>query len=132
MFRLAVKDGKLFIVPHMEKLKEADPRKGFIGVREYDRLYILLPETLRPVLALGFYRGLRLGEIRQLQWHKVDFNTGVIRLLPSETKSGKGRTIPLNPELLNMLRVRQKHAKSTYVFGNGRPLGSFRKTWYSR
>lgn len=88
MFRLAMKEGKLQAIPYIEMLREADPRKGFITVEQYDLLYNALPKKLRPVLALGFYRGLRLGEIRKLKWTNVDFKAGVIRLAPGETKSG--------------------------------------------
>jgi integrase len=86
----------------------------------------------RPVIGTKNRAGhLRLGEIRKLRWDNVDFRAGVIRLAPGETKSGKGRTIPLNRELLRMLKKVRQETDSTFVFGNGRPLGSFRKAWYS-
>jgi integrase len=131
MFRLALKEEKIAAVPYIEMLKEADARQGFLTVGEFDRLFRALPEKLRPVLALGYYRGLRLGEIRNLRWGNVDLSAGVIRLTPGETKSGKGRVIPLNPAFTKMLKKLRQETNSTYVFGNGRPLGSFRKTWYS-
>lgn len=132
MFRLAVKEGKLATVPNIEMLREANPRKGFLTVKQYEKLFAALPAKLQPVLALGYYRGLRLGEIRNLRWDNVDLRASVIRLAPGETKSDNGRTIPLNKELIAMLeKLRSDNGHSTFVFGNGRPLGSFKKTWYS-
>ena len=132
MFRLALKQEKIARVPYIEMLKEADARKGFLTVEQYSKLIVELPAKLQPVAALGYYRGLRLGEIRHLRWDNVDFRAGVIRLAPGETKSGKGRIIPLNKELASMLKkLRSENGNSTYVFGNGRPLGSFKKTWYA-
>lgn len=111
-------------------LREADPRKGFITVEQYDLLHNALPQELRPVLTLGFYCALRSGEVRKPEWASVDLKVGVIRLAAGETKSGKGRVIPLNADLLAMLGELNNGATSKFVFGNGRPLGNFRKAWY--
>jgi integrase len=44
------------------------------------RLIAAVPEGDRPVWAVGFYAGLRLGEIRALGWEDVDLPAGVIRV----------------------------------------------------
>jgi len=61
MFRLAMADGKLREVPHFPTLKEAPPRKGFLEHADYQKLRQELAEHLRPVLAIGYYSGMRLG-----------------------------------------------------------------------
>lgn len=46
---------------------------------------------------------MRRGELVGLRWPNVDFASNVIRLPREITKSGKGRTIPLNGEALAAL-----------------------------
>lgn len=119
-------------VPFIELLEEPQPRVGFLKPDEFVKLREALPENLRPVLALGYYCGMRLGEIRRLKWRAIDLARGEITLQGGETKNGRPRAIPLMlelPEMLSILREKNPHAE--YVFGCDRPLGNFRKTWNS-
>lgn len=75
MFRLAALDGKLRDVPHFPMLKEAAPRKGFLEHANYQKLRQELPEHLRPVLAMGYYTGMRLGEILKLRSPSVNLSS---------------------------------------------------------
>ncbi len=134
MFSLAVRQERFpkDRVPFFEMLDEPHARVGFLKPDEYTKLRIELPENLRPVLALGYYCGMRLGEIQRLRWSGVDFERGEITLLGSETKNGRPRAIPLMLEVPEMLSImRQKNPDAVYVFGGDRPLGNFRKTWNS-
>jgi integrase len=134
MFSLAVRDRNFpkDRVPFFELLEEPEPRVGFLKQEEFTKLRHELPENLRPVLALGYYCGMRLGEIRRLKWSGVDLKRGEIMLQGNETKNGKPRAIPLMCELPEMLAIMQaKNPQAEYVFGGDRPLGSFRKTWNS-
>lgn len=133
MLRLAVEDRKLRDIPHFPMLKEAAPRKGFLEYEQYVRLRRELPEYLRPILTIGFYTGMRLGEILGLHWENVSLPDGQIRLDPGSTKNGEPRTIPLVGELLEMLKIeRQRHSEGAFVFmRGGLPIGSFRKAWAS-
>lgn len=132
MFSLAKADGLLADIPRIEMLKEAPPRSGFFEYEEYRRLRQELPEHLRPVLALGYYSGMRLGEIRTLKWECVSFADKTIRLNPGETKNDESRVLYLTPELLEMLKLlQQKNPGAIFVFGATKPLGSFRKAWES-
>jgi integrase len=129
MFHLVVADGKLAAVPHIEMLPEASPRKGFLEVEQFDRLRGYLPEYLRPVLTMGYYTGMRLGEIRNLKWENVDLAEKSIRLYQDETKTGEPRTVPLIGELPAMFKSLRQESRSAYVFGDRAPLGSFRNAW---
>lgn len=133
MFRLAVADGKLREVPHLPMLKEAPPRKGFLEHADYQKLRQELPERLRPVLAMGYHTGMRLGEILKLRWPSVKLVSAEICLDPGTTKNGDPRTIPLPGELLEMLRMeRARNPKSEFVFMRaGERIASFRKAWNS-
>jgi integrase len=119
-------------VPFIEMLEEPQPRVGFLKPDEFVRLREVLPENLRPVLALGYYCGMRLGEISRLKWSAVNLERGEITLQGGETKNGRPRAVPLMLEVPEMLAImRQKNPAAEYVFGGDRPLGNFRKTWNS-
>jgi integrase len=131
MYFLAKKDGKLRDVPHIPMLKEPPARKGFLEHGEFQRLRQALPEHVRPLLTLGFYTGMRLGELKKLRWSNVDLFDRQIRLDPGTTKNDESRLIPLMGELPEMLGIlRQQNPRGDFVFTrSGKPVGSFRKAW---
>jgi integrase len=119
-------------VPFIEMLEEPQPRLGFLKPDEFVKLREALAENLRPVLALGYYCGMRLGEISRLKWSAVNLERGEIILQGAETKNGRPRTIPLMLEVPEMLAImKEKNPGAEYVFGGDRPLGNFRKRWNS-
>jgi integrase len=131
MYFLAKKDGKLRDVPHIPMLKEPPARKGFLEHGDFQKLRQALPEHIRPLLTLGFYTGMRLGELKKLRWSNVNLFDGQIRLDPGTTKNDEARLIPLMGELPEMLRIlRQQNQQSDLVFTRkGKPISSFRKAW---
>lgn len=102
MFSLARKQGKIR-VPHFPMLKEAAPRLGSFERGDYDKLFIALPDYLRLPLAMGYFTGMREGEILGVRWNQVDFLSGVIHLRAGETKNDEGREIPIVPEWRDLL-----------------------------
>jgi integrase len=100
---------------------------------DFQKLRLALPEHLRPVLTLGFYTGMRLGEIKRLRWSNVSLLDRQISLDPGTTKNDEARIIPLMGELPEMLwMLRQSNPNSEFVFTrDGKPLVSFRKAWMS-
>jgi integrase len=133
MFTLSVADGRLRGVPYFPMLKETAPRKGFLDHVEFQKLRWELPEYIRPILTMGYYTGMRLGEILGLGWRNVSFLDAEIRLNPGSTKNDDPRTIPLAGELLEMLKIeRQRNAAAEFVFArDGEHIGSFYKAWKS-
>lgn len=131
MFRLAVQDRKLREVPYFPMLKSAQPRKGFVEHQDFQKLRTELPEYLRSVLTMGYFTGMRLGEILGLRWSNISLTDAQIRL--DTTKNDDPRTIPLTGELLEMLRVeREKNPELEFVFMlKGERLQSFSKVWRS-
>ncbi len=134
MFHLAKQDGKLRDVPHIPMLKEPPPRKGFLEYDQYARLRDALPDYLKPITTMGFYTGMRLGELRSLRWEQVNFANKEVQLDPGQTKNDEPRVIPLNdlPELLHMLRMASDARRPGYdfvFFRDGGPLGNFYKAW---
>ena len=92
-----------------------------------------MPGYLRPVLAMGFYTGMRKAEILKLRWSNVDLRSAEIRLDAGTTKNNEPRSISITGELLEMLKIeRQRNPDSEFVFArDGESIGSFFKAWKS-
>ena len=150
MFSLAQEKHKIQSVPFIKMLPEpTQPRQGFLTVTEYDRLYAALGKEVKnqatgkvstpyayiqPLLQTGFFTGMRLGEIMNLQWSNVDVAQEIITLRPDQTKTENGRIIPMIdglPKLFEDLRrAHPKAGENDKVFtNNGAPIRSFIKAW---
>ena len=82
-----------------------------------------------PALMLAIHAGMRDGEIRGLQWGRVDLAKAVVTVGESKTEAGEGRTIPLNADVRGAL---VEHSKwylkkfgttnpALYLFPFGKP-----------
>ena len=68
---------------------------------------------LRRAVAIGVYLGARLGELRALRWQDVDLEHGTVLLHEQvdragarrDTKTRRPRRVPIEPELLPLLRA---------------------------
>jgi integrase len=131
MFKLAAKRGKLQYIPAIDMLPEPKGRQGFLEVADYDKLYSALPEHVRPMLAVGFYTGMRFSEILNLKWFQVNVADGKITLEAEDTKTEEPRIIPMIdglPELFNGLR--EKNPDAEYVFlRKGERIKTIIKAW---
>ncbi len=135
MFHLAKESGKIRFIPKFPMLEEAAPRTGVLKHDAYPLLLAALPEYLRPVLAIGYHTGMRLGEIQGLRWEQVDFLNRIIRLNAGETKNDEAREIPVNDELHAVLETCYLKRSRTCPFvchRNGQQIGDFRMVWYDR
>jgi len=85
----------------------------------------------RGVVMMGYYTGMRKGEIVNLTWDKVDLRQRMIRLEQSDTKDKEKRNIPICDELYQMLvsmpnRI-QGSGMDNHVFQfHGKPVGDIR------
>lgn len=52
---------------------------------------------------MGYWTGMRAGEIVMLKWEQIDLQRGLLRLEPGTTKSNQGRLIPLVKEVTEAL-----------------------------
>jgi integrase len=73
-------------------------------------------------LRLLLFTGLRLGEVRDMQWGDLDLNRGTLRIHDSKTGA---RTVPLNSQATSLLLKHQITKNGPYVIqsatGAGRP-----------
>lgn len=102
--------------------KNANARDRILSLDEYHRLMDYLHRHLKPVVATGFYTGMRRAEILGLTWDKVDLQDRLIRLEAKDTKDNEPRNIPILDELYDILRSIPKGIHDNHVFQhNGKP-----------
>jgi integrase len=134
MFHLAAEctPPKVSLIPHIPMLKESNVRKGFFEPDEYRALKDALPEGLRSLVTFAYHSGWRKAEILGLTWDRVDLKEGLVSLDPGETKNEEGRTLYLNEELMEEMKIAQskRNLGCPYVFHrNGDPIRDFRGSW---
>ena len=71
------------------------------------------PMTLKAFIATALFTGCRLSEVFHLEWIDLDRESGTCRIEPKaqygfRTKSGKDRTVGVNPDLFDVLDEYQK------------------------
>lgn len=95
---------------------------------------ILLPFTdhLKPMVLISLNTGMRRGELFDLKWSAVSFDTKTITVAGATTKTSDTRYIPMNKETIGVLEAWKKQvSKSPYVFpgqGGGR-LEDVKSAW---
>lgn len=102
--------------------------------------------SLFPAVALDFNTGLRLSELRLLQWAQINLTNRTLRVGASKTEYGEGREIPLNDRALAILtqwatsfpsRRPEHFIFPAEKYGEGgpyatdptRPIGSWKEAW---
>jgi len=142
MFNLGMQAEKIYRKPYIPMLQENNIRKGFFEYGEFLAFREALPDYFKSVVTFAYYTGWRKREILSLKWNQVDLQARTIRLDPGTTKSGEGRTIALDGELLEVVRGQWERRKvaeipgqsptllCSYVFHrDGKPIGDFRNVW---
>lgn len=135
MFMLGLEDGSLRVIPHFPMLKENNVRKGFLVHDQYTLVRDALPVYLKPVLAMGYFTGMRQGEILPLHWRQVSLRDSQVLLDPGTTKNDEPRIVPLTGELRAILEIQFDRHKLEcpqcpfVFFYRGRRIGVFRKAW---
>jgi integrase len=83
--------------------KGSNARKKVLSLSEYESLIGALPSHTVPIVATGYWTGMRLGEIVGLTWDKVDLNRRLICLEASDTKEGYAKKVPISKPLKAIL-----------------------------
>ena len=94
----------------------SDIRDRILSKDEFEALVSAAPRHLRPIIATGYYTGMRRGEILGLTWDKVDLRGRVIRLSADMTKDSESRTIPICEALYNELKAIPRAIHKPHVF----------------
>ena len=115
----------------VEKLLKSNgnARDRVLSPDEFKALLEHSSRHLRGILAMGYYTGMREGEILNLTWDKVDMKNRLICLEASDTKDKESRRIPICDELFEILRTvpRALHEKHVFLY-RGKPLGDIRNS----
>ena len=72
----------------------------------------------RMLFSLAVYTGMRLGDCCCLSWEAVNLSSSIIQIVPRKTRrylSARPVTIPLHPELADMLRATPPELRSGFV-----------------
>ena len=123
---------KVAQVPYIPMLKEDNVRQGFFEHEDFQKVMGYLPGYLRPVAFFGYCTGWRKSEILSLTWKQVDLEAGTVRLEPGTTKNKEGRTIFMEPDLLEMMKglYRKRALGCPLVFHHkGHSIQDYRKAW---
>jgi integrase len=91
-----------------------------------DEIAMLLTEAmsrrghLPTIIVIAVTMGMRVSEISQLTWDRVDLVSRVIYLGKKDTKTKKARAMPMNDKVWERLSAMKAEATSRYVFPNKR------------
>ncbi len=105
------------LIGHRDRLPRVEvnnTRTGFFTDAEVAVLLPLLPEYMRPFTEAAYITGWRRGELRELRWTQVDFETGSLRLERGTTKSGQPRQFPFtaHPRLAAIIREQRERTSA--------------------
>lgn len=117
-------------------LDENNVRNRILTDEEMTAFEKVLPEHLMQIVLMARLTAMRKSEILKLTWDKVDLNDGFIYLTPEDTKAKKGRAVPLDQRLIEMLTTMKSYASEAgqgevpYVFTwNGKPIKNIWKAF---
>jgi len=83
--------------------KGEDVRDRILSPTEFDALIKHADEHIKNLVSIGYYTGMRKGEIIGLTWNRVNLKTRMIELEPQDTKDKESQNIPICDELYEML-----------------------------
>lgn len=93
--------------------RENPPREEYLTLEQIGILIKAASPRIRPLLAFAIMTGMRRGEILNVNWQDIDFNADIIHIYKS--KSGKGRKVPVLPELKEiLLKIKSKSAGKVF------------------
>jgi len=118
-----VKDVKLF--------KENNVNLRILSNEEFNKLYELANDFLKPVLLVAINTGMRRSEIFNLKWQDINYEQEYICV--ANSKNSESRIIPMNRVLKDTLENLNKNLDSEYVFSqsDGTPIKSVKTIFWS-
>lgn len=97
------------VVPHLSRKRERKVNIRWITQTEADKLLRALSlDWMKDVCQFALLSGARANEILSLTWDKVDLDRSNAWVTNDLAKSGKARSMPLNPQAVALLKERKK------------------------
>jgi integrase len=119
MFNRAV-DWELLDQSPMKGIKflpENNARLRYLSREECDLLVeSCIAPHLRAIVVVALHTGMRSGEIRNLQWNDLDFDSGFIII--RDSKNGEARHVPMDSTVVELFRNYPQTSGSEFVFTN--------------
>lgn len=103
IFRVAVEHQILDSNPcrSLKRLSEkSSQRRAYISYGDMKRIVDGCPEWYQDMILLSYFTGMRLGEVHELQWRRINLNTRIISFHDTETKEGHSKRVPIHKQLL--------------------------------
>ena len=94
--------------------EEPYKRERFLTVVEIERFLEACHRKFRPFVLAGLHTGMRPGELFELRWKDVNFESG--RIYVRRSKVGKAGYVPMNESLRSALKQLPSRFKHDYVF----------------
>lgn len=113
----------------MKYIHEPDRPEVFLDQKQAEKLVEACAEHLRPIVQAALLTGMRQGELLQLRWSDVNSGNRTI-WVPGRKKGAKGRHVPINADLANLLAVIPRHTSHDHVFTyRGKPIQRIKRSW---
>jgi integrase len=94
------------VMDEVETAAEEDFEIEIFTPQEFKLLLAHCPESLKPVLVLGAFAGLRTAEIERLDWREINLAGGFIEVKAKKAKTRARRLVPIVPALASWLSLR--------------------------
>jgi len=78
---------------------------------DFQKLLLVAPRRLVPLLAIGGFAGLRAAEISRLEWKAVDLKRRIIELRAGQAKTASRRIVPISDNLAAWLELVDREGK---------------------
>jgi integrase len=131
MFNFGIQRGYIDKNPLRFVTKKTSPQKDLLlDLKMIQKIKDAAPDHLALAVELLSSTGVRPGpsELLALRYNHIQWDQGVLRVFAGKT--GKWRTIPLKPALLEKLRTRMKYSKSGYLIEyKGKPVKSIHRSF---
>ena len=118
-----------------KRLKESNPRKGFVTYEEYTVLASNARELwLRALIAVAYTYGFRKSGLLNLRVGQVDLLHRWIMLEAGTTKNGDARRVKMTSEVFELMRAccnEKKHDDFVFTRADGSRVIEPRKNWYT-
>lgn len=101
--------------------KRTEVNRTVISIEDFHRMLARFPEDnpFHYALLIGYYTGMRIGEVFGLTWEDIDFNAGVINVNKLVYKRSEATT-------QKTVQSRQKKSSAAWYFGDTKTLSSVR------
>ena len=105
----------------MKFLRENNARTRYLSIEECQRLIdSCIAPHIRAIVTVALHSGMRLGEILNLHWRDIDFQSGF--MLIRDSKNGEARPVPMDRTLVALFTAYPRRAGGDLVFAS--PRGS--------